>query len=89
MCFHKVLSTTSSSFDSSMNIGSIDVALNLVCFLGHQLLLLMCKNSTTDVPILYISRIIVCANYIFSLYVFPSTHSEDDDECGSDLITNN
>jgi hypothetical protein len=53
--YTKCCSIASSSFDSSMNIGSIDVILGHVCFLTHQLLLLLCKNSTTNVPILYIS----------------------------------
>ncbi len=27
-------------------------------------------------------------NFIFALYAFPFTHSEDDDECSNELITN-
>jgi hypothetical protein len=36
--------------------------------------LLLLKNSTADVPVVFISWIIICTNYIFSLYAFPSTH---------------
>jgi hypothetical protein len=84
----KLYSTTSSSSNSSMNIGSIDVALGPIYFLARQLLLLMRKNSTIDVQVLYVTWIIICANYIFSLYAFPFTHSEDDDECSGDLTDN-
>jgi len=81
-------STTLSSFDSSMNTSSIDVALHPTCYLVCQFLLLLHRNSITNVLVLYILWIIICTNYIFSLYVFPSTHSENDDECGNDLTTN-
>jgi hypothetical protein len=74
-----------SSFDSSINNRSIHVAHGLVYSLACQLLLLLCKSLIVDVLILYISCIIVCANNIFSLYTFPSTHSKDDDECGGNL----
>ncbi len=36
---------------------------------------------------LYLSWIIVYTNCIFSLYAFPFTHFEDDNECDYDLIT--
>jgi len=71
-----------------MHIKSIDVALSPVYFLTHQHHLLLHKNSSANVPVVSMSRIIVYANYIFSLYVFPSTHFEDVDECGGDLTTN-
>jgi len=84
----KCYSLASSSSDSSMHIRSIDVALSPVYFLAHQHHLLLHKNSSANVPVVSMSRIIVYANYIFSLYVFPSTHFEDVDECGGDLTTN-
>jgi hypothetical protein len=34
------------------------------------------------------SWIILCTNCIFSLYTFPSTHFEDDDECSDNLTAN-
>jgi hypothetical protein len=77
-----------SSSDSSMNTRSINVTPNLVYYFSCKLLLLMWKNSTIDVLVLYISWIIVCTNCISSLYIFPSTHFEDDDECNGDLIPN-
>ncbi len=85
----KCCSTTLSSFDSSMNVGTTNVAPSLVYFFTCQHCLLLCKNSTIDVSIISMSWIIICANYIFSLYAFPSTHSKDDDECDGDLIVNN
>jgi hypothetical protein len=85
----KCCSIASISSDSSMNIGSIDVTHGHVCSLTHQHLLLLCKNSIANVPIVSMSWIIICANYIFSLYAFPYAHSEDDDECGDDLTANN
>jgi len=33
------------------------------------------------------SWIILCVNCIFSLYAFPLTHSENDDECDNELTT--
>jgi hypothetical protein len=48
----------------------------------------MHKNLIVDVLVVSMSWIIVCANCSFSLYTFPFTHSEDDDECGGDLTTN-
>jgi hypothetical protein len=48
----------------------------------------LCKNSISDVLVLYISWIIIYANCIFSLYTLPSSHFEDDGECGGDLTTN-
>jgi len=80
--------STSSSPNSSMHIKSTNVALHPVYFLACQCCLLLCKNSTTDVLIVSMFWIIVCANCIFSLYAFPSTHFKDDDECNSNLITN-
>jgi hypothetical protein len=44
--------------------------------------LIMGKKSTS------ISWIIIYANCIFSLYVFLSAHSKDDEECGGDYIAN-
>jgi hypothetical protein len=84
----KCYSTSLSSFDYSINTESTDVALSLVYSLAHQCLLFLHKNSTTCVLVVSISWIIICTNYIFSLYTFPSAHSEDDDECGGDLTTN-
>ncbi len=81
-------STALSSSDSSMNTQSINVALGFVYALTHQCLLLLRKNSTIDVPIWFISWIIVCANCIFSLYVFPSTHFKDDEKCNDNFTTN-
>jgi hypothetical protein len=81
-------STTLSSFNYSMDTRSTNVALSPICSPIHQLLMLLCKNSIANVLILYILWIIICANYIFSLYVFPLAHSKDDDECDGDLITN-
>jgi hypothetical protein len=48
----------------------------------------LCKNSIVDVLNLYIFWIIVFANCILSLYTLPSSHFQDDDECGSNLTTN-
>jgi len=84
----KCYSVVSFSPNSSMNIGSTNVAPSLIYFLTHQCLLLLCKNSTIDVLVVPISWIIVYANCIFSLYTFPSTYSKDDDECDDDLTTN-
>ncbi len=47
--FAKCCSTISSSSNSSMNTGSIDVALSLICSSGCQHLLVLCKNSTTNI----------------------------------------
>jgi hypothetical protein len=49
--------------------------------------LLLFKNSNINVLVVSMSWIIVCTNCIFTLYVFPSTHSKDD-ECGGDLTAN-
>jgi hypothetical protein len=81
-------STPSSSSDSSMFIGSTDVAHGLAYTLEFQSLPRLCKNSIVDVPDLYIFWIIVCANCISSLYILPSSPYEDDGECSADLITN-
>jgi hypothetical protein len=81
-------STPSSSFDFSMCIGSIDVAPGLACSFELQPRLHLHKNSIADVPIIYISWIIVCVNCIFSLYALPFSHSENDGECDDNLITN-
>jgi hypothetical protein len=43
------------SSDSSMNIGFIDVAPDPIYFLTHQCLLLLCKNSTTNVLVVSMS----------------------------------
>jgi hypothetical protein len=81
-------SITSSS-NSWMNTRYTDVVLGPICSFACQLfLLLMHKNSTIDGPILYILWIIVYANYIFSLYILPSSHFEDDGEWDGDLTTN-
>jgi hypothetical protein len=84
----KCCSTTSSSYDSSMNTWSIDVTPCLICFLAHQCLLLLRKNSIPNVPDVSISWIIIYANCIFSLYTFLFAHCKDDDECGNDLTAN-
>jgi hypothetical protein len=84
----KCCSITSFSFDSLMNIGSINVAPSHVCSITCQRPLLLHKNSTSNVPSLYISWIIIWANYILLLYAFPSAHFKDDDECGGNFTTN-
>jgi len=81
-------STTLSSFDSSMNTKSINVTLGPIYALAHQCLLLLHKSSTIDVPIWFISWIIVYENCLFSLYVFPSTHSKNDEKCNDNFTTN-
>ncbi len=85
----KCYSSTSFSFNFSMHTWSIDVAPGFVCSFALQHHLLHPKNSTTNILVISMSWIIVCANCIFSLYTFPSTHSKDDDECGGNLIANN
>jgi hypothetical protein len=81
-------SSASSSFDSSMHTRSIDVTPSHVCSLARQHRLLLRKNLTTNVSVVSMSWIIVCTKYIFTLYIFPSAHSKDDDECSSNLTTN-
>jgi hypothetical protein len=76
-----------SSFYSSINTRSTDVAHGLVSSLAPISLLVLRKNSITYVIVLFILWIIIFANYIFSLYAFPSIHYEDD-EYGGDLIAN-
>jgi hypothetical protein len=71
-----------------MHIGSINVTHIPVYYLTCQHHLLLLKNSTINVLIISMSWIIVYANCIFTLYTFPSTHSEDDDECDDDLTSN-
>jgi hypothetical protein len=83
----KWCSSTLFSFNSSMHAKSIDVAPSHVCSLACQRHLLLRKNSTTYFPVVFMSLIIVYANYIFSLYAFLSTHSKDN-ECNYDLIAN-
>jgi hypothetical protein len=51
----KCCCTTSSSSDSSMNTESTNVALNLVCSLACQHLLLLRKNSIADVLVISMS----------------------------------
>jgi hypothetical protein len=84
----KCCSSTSSSPNSSMHIKFTNVALHPVYFLACQCRLFLRKNSIANVLIVSMFWIIVCANCIFSLYTFPSTHFKDDDECISNLITN-
>ncbi len=84
----KCCSTTSSSSDFSMNTRFTDVVLGHVCSLAHQHLLLLCKNSITNVLVISILWSIVCANCIFSAYTFLFTHLKDDDECGDNLTNN-
>jgi hypothetical protein len=81
----KCYSIASFSSNSSMNTKSTNVVHGPVYFLARQLIIRLHKNSTTNVLVLYILWIILCANCIFSLYAFPSTHSENDDKCGYDL----
>jgi len=76
------------SFDSLIYIESINVTPSPVCSLACQRCLLMHKNSIVDVLVVFMSWIIVYANFIFTLYIFPSPHSENDDECNGDLTTN-
>ncbi len=84
----KWCSSTSSSSNSSMHTRSTTITPSPIYSLAHKCRLLLCKKSIIDVPIIFMFWIIICANYIFSLYVFLSTHSEDDDECGDNLTTN-
>ncbi len=77
-----------SSFDSSMHIGFIDVTYGPVYSLTCQCRLPLHKNSIVDVLIISMFWIIICTNYILSLYAFPSRHSKDDDEYVNDLTTN-
>jgi hypothetical protein len=74
--------------DSSMHIGSTNVALGHVYSLACQHHLILHKKSTTYAPIISMSWIIVYTNYIFSLYAFPSARFEDDDKCNDNFITN-
>jgi hypothetical protein len=85
----KWCSSTLSSFDSLMHTKFINVTPGHVCSRAYQCCLLLCKNSIANVVVISMSWIIVYANYIFSLYAFPSTHSKNDDECNGDLTTNN
>ncbi len=82
----KCCSTILSSSNLSMNTRCTNVAPSPICSLARQFLLLLRKNSTIDVLVLYISWIIIYANYIFSFYVF--AHSEDDGECNSNFTAN-
>jgi hypothetical protein len=84
----KCCSSTLFSSDSLICTRSTNVTLGLVYFLACQCCLLLRKISTKDVPIVSMSWIIIYANCIFSLYDFPSTHFEDDDECNGNLIAN-
>jgi hypothetical protein len=45
-------------------------------------------TRSIEVPLNFMSWIIICTNYIFTLYAFPFAHSKDDDECGDDLLAN-
>ncbi len=82
-------SITLSSSNSSMFTRSTNVAPSLACSLELQPFLCLYKNLIVDVPDLYILWIIVCENYISSLYALPSSHFKDDGECDNDLTTNN
>jgi len=84
----KCCSTTLSSSDSSMYTKSIDVIHGPIYSLACHYLLFLCKNSITNVLVVFISWIIICTNFIFSLYTFLFAHFEDDDECGDDLTAN-
>jgi hypothetical protein len=84
----KCCSTASSSSNSSMNTRSIDVVIGPIYFFGCQCLLLLCKNSTTYILAVFMSWIIIYTRCIFSLYTFPFTHSNDDDECGGNFKAN-
>ncbi len=84
----KWCSSTSSSSDSSMYTRSISVAPSLVYSLTCQCCLLLHKNSIVDVPVVSMFGIIICVNFIFTLYAFLLAHSEDDDECDNDLKAN-
>ncbi len=81
-------STPLSSSDFSMYTKSIGVVFGPTCSLVLQPLLCLRKNSTIDLPNLYISWIIECAYCIFSLYYFSSSHSKDDGECDDNFIAN-
>jgi hypothetical protein len=58
-------STASSSFNSSFNTKSTNVAPGPSYSLARQLLLRLHKNLSTYVPVLYISKIIIFINCIF------------------------
>jgi hypothetical protein len=51
----KCCSSALSSFDPSMHTGSIDVVHGPIYSLTHQHDLLLCKNSTTNVPVVSMS----------------------------------
>jgi hypothetical protein len=82
-------STPFSSSNSWMHIRSNGVAPRPTCLLELQPLLLFHRNSTANVPKLYMSWIMECANCIFSWYFFPSSHSKNEDECNNDFTANN
>jgi hypothetical protein len=71
-----------------MHTESINVAFGPVCSLTCQRHLLLRKNSTIDVPVVFMFSIIVYAICIFSLYAFPFAPFENDDECSDNLTTN-
>jgi hypothetical protein len=48
----------------------------------------ICAKTQLHMFQFYISWVIVCKNYIFSLYALPPSHYDDDGECGGDLTTN-
>jgi hypothetical protein len=83
----KCYSTTSSSFNFSMNIGSTDVAPSLVWAFLHTNFYFCTKLNYRCSNSIYIMNY-----YLHKLHpliiCFPSAHSKDDDECGNDLITN-
>jgi hypothetical protein len=83
----KWCSSASFSSDSSRHTRSIDVVPSHVYSLACQRCLLLRKNSTSNVPIVSMSWIIVYVNCIFTLYAFLSAHSKDD-EWDDDLTTN-
>jgi hypothetical protein len=87
LCIHKWWSSALFSSNSSMHTKSIDVAFGPICSLAHQHHLLLRKNWTIDVLVVFMSWIIICTNCIFTLYDFPFPHSKHD-ECDSDLTAN-
>jgi hypothetical protein len=61
----KCYSLALSSFDSSMHTKSVDVALDHVCSFTCQCHLLLRKNSTLDVPVIYVLNYCVRKLYLF------------------------
>ncbi len=63
----KCCCSASSSSDFSMHIKSTNVALGLVCSLAHQDHLLLCKNSTTNVLVIFVLN--YCLHKLYLLII--------------------